>query len=571
MNFPVLTLLALLPAIGAVAVVLAGARLAKQVALAAAVVTAAVAFGVAAAFSPGGGIQFAEQVAWIRPLGAYYALGLDGIGLTLVLLVVIITPVVIVASWRDFDAVTMRAEPVEVREGALSASSGQGLLPAHGASAAQGAPPGPGGSHALGTLPAHGGSQAQGTSPATDTVPPKYDSRVFFALVLAVETCALYLFLATDVFLFYVFFEVILIPMYFLIGGFGPGPRRTYAAAKFLIFGLLGGFVMLASVIGLYVQSAAAGEPSYLLSTLSGLDFGTGTERWLFLGFMFAFAIKAPLVPLHTWLPDAAEESSPGGATMMVGVMDKIGTFGMIRFCLGLFPEASLWATPVVIVLAVISILYGAILAIGSRDLMRFVAYTSISHFGFIVLGIFAFTTQSLVGSTFYMLNHGLSTAALFIAAGYLIKRGRSRNIPDYSGVQTAAPVLAGLLLFAGLSTLSLPGLSSFVSEFMVLAGTFSRYPAYAVVSTLAIVLAALYILIMYQRTMTGPLGPSVHQIRDVTRRERVAMAPLVLLILVLGLFPKPMLDVIEPTVVASMTDIGVSDPPPRVSAEGER
>ena len=450
MDFPVLTLLALLPAVGAVAVVLAGARLAKHVALVASVATAVVAGVVALRFTPGAGQQFTEQVSWIRPLGVYYALGLDGIGLTLVLLVVIVTPVVIVATWRDFDK----------------------ILP--------------------------------------NQLAPKYDSRVFFALVLAVETCALFLFLATDVFLFYVFFEVILIPMYFLIGGFGPGPRRTYAAAKFLIFGLLGGFVMLASVIGLYVQSAAAGEPSYLLSTLSGLDYGTGTERWLFLGFMFAFAIKAPLVPLHTWLPDAAEESSPGGATMMVGVMDKIGTFGMIRFCLGLFPEASLWATPVVIVLAVISILYGAILAIGSRDIMRFIAYTSISHFGFIVLGIFAFTTQSLVGSTLYMLNHGLSTAALFIAAGYLIKRGRSRNIPDYSGVQKAAPVLAGLLLFAGLSTLSLPGLSSFVSEFMVLAGTFSRFPAYAVVSTLAIVLAALYILIMYQRTMTGPLGPSV-------------------------------------------------------------
>ena len=479
MDFPVLTLLALLPAVGAVAVVLAGARLAKQVALVAAVATAVVAGVVALRFTPGGGQQFAEQVSWIRPLGAYYALGLDGIGLTLVLLVVIVTPVVIVASWRDFDKIV------------------------------------------------------------PNQLAPKYDSRVFFALVLAVETCALYLFLATDVFLFYVFFEVILIPMYFLIGGFGPGPRRTYAAAKFLIFGLLGGFVMLASVIGLYVQSAAAGEASYLLSTLSGLEYGTGTERWLFLGFMFAFAIKAPLVPLHTWLPDAAEESSPGGATMMVGVMDKIGTFGMIRFCLGLFPEASQWATPVVIVLAVISILYGAILAIGSRDIMRFVAYTSISHFGFIVLGIFVFTTQSLVGSTLYMLNHGLSTAALFLAAGYLIKRGRSRTITDYSGVQKAAPVLAGLMLFAGLSTLSLPGLSSFVSEFMVLAGTFSRFPAYAAVSTLAIVLAALYILIMYQRTMTGPLAPSLLQIRDVTRRERVAMAPLVLLILVLGSVPE--------------------------------
>ena len=563
MNFPVLTLLALIPAVGAVAVVLAGARLAKQVALVVAVATAVVAAVVALRFTPGAGQQFTEQVSWIRPLGVYYALGLDGIGLTLVLLVVIVTPVVIVASWRDFDKVDMGAERVEVREPVL-----QGASAAGGGSTARVAPSS--GSTAFG--PTSFGSTAFGaTGPASGTLPPKYDSRVFFALVLAVETCALFLFLATDVFLFYVFFEVILIPMYFLIGGFGPGPRRTYAAAKFLIFGLLGGFVMLASVIGLYVQSAAAGEPSYLLSTLSALDFGTGTERWLFLGFMFAFAIKAPLVPLHTWLPDAAEESSPGGATMMVGVMDKIGTFGMIRFCLGLFPEASLWATPVVIVLAVISILYGAILAIGSRDIMRFVAYTSISHFGFIVLGIFAFTTQSLVGSTLYMLNHGLSTAALFIAAGYLIKRGRSRQIADYSGVQKAAPVLAGLLLFAGLSTLSLPGLSSFVSEFMVLAGTFSRFPVYASVSTLAIVLAALYILIMYQRTMTGPLGPSVLQIRDVTRRERVAMAPLVLLILVLGVFPKPMLDVIEPTVVASMNDIGVTDPAPRVSVEGNR
>src|SRR5829696_8872282 len=224
MNFPVLTLLALLPAVGAVAVVLACPRLAKQVALVVAVATAVVAAVVALRFTPGGGQQFAEQVTWIRPLGAYYALGVDGIGLTLVLLVVVVTPVVIVASWRDFDKVNMRAEPVEADL-----------------------------------------KQAQ-----DGALPPKYDSRVFFALVLAVETCALYLFLATDVFLFYVFFEVILIPMYFLIGGFGPGPRRTYAAAKFLIFGLLGGFVMLASVIGLYVQSAAAGQPSYLLSTLSG-------------------------------------------------------------------------------------------------------------------------------------------------------------------------------------------------------------------------------------------------------------------------------------------------------------
>ncbi|HEY6665821.1 MAG TPA: NADH-quinone oxidoreductase subunit M [Propionibacteriaceae bacterium] len=389
MTIPWLTILALLPAVGAVALIFTGVKAAKQVALVVSLITFVFAVIVATQFRIGGGMQLVEQVPWIKPLGAYYALGLNGLGLTLVLLVVIITPVVIIASWRDFDPIDVGPELVE--------------------------------------------------EPGAATIAPKYDARMFFALILAVQSCALYLFLATDVFLFYVFFEVILVPMYFLIGGFGPGPRRTYAAAKFLIFGLLGGFVMLASVIGLYVESSRVGQPSYLLSTLSQLDIATGTGRWLFVGFMFAFAIKAPLVPLHTWLPDAAEESTAGGATMMVGVMDKIGTFGMIRFCLGLFPEASQWATPVVLVLATISILYGALLAIGSRDIMRFIAYTSISHFGFIVLGIFAFTSQSLTGSTLYMLNHGLATAALFVMAGYLVKRRGSRDMSAYGGVDRVA------------------------------------------------------------------------------------------------------------------------------------
>jgi NADH-quinone oxidoreductase subunit M len=528
MNIPWLTILALLPAVGAVVLIFSGVKAAKQVALAVSLITLAFALVIASQFKIGGGMQLGEQAPWIKPLGVYYALGLDGVGLTLVLLVVIITPVVIIASWREF----------EPTGGSIERS----------------------------------GAATDRAATSAGTLAPKYDSRMFFALVLAVQSCALYLFLATDVFLFYVFFEVILIPMYFLIGGFGPGPRRTYAAAKFLIFGLLGGFVMLASIIGLYVQSARAGEPSYLLSTLSELDFGTATGRWLFIGFMFAFAIKAPMVPLHTWLPDAAEESTAGGATMMVGVMDKIGTFGMIRFCLGLFPEASQWATPVVLVLATISILYGAILAIGSRDIMRFIAYTSITHFGFIVLGIFAFTSQSLTGSTLYMLNHGMATAALFVMAGYLIKRRGSRDMNAYRGVDQVAPVLAGLLLFAGLNTLSLPGLASFVSEFMVLAGTFGRHPAYAVISTLAIVLAALYILIMYQRTITGPASEEVKEkVTELNGRERLAMAPLVLLILLLGVFPKPILSIIEPATQATMQHVGVTDPEPRVSAEGGR
>ncbi len=521
MTFPWLTLLAVLPAVGAVVVLLGRSRAAKHVALATSVLTVLLAVGLTVTMRGGGGMQLSEDVVWIRPLGAHYALGLDGIGATLVLLASIVTPVVVLATWGDYDR-----------------------------------------------LPGTGTDGTAGT--AVVGAAARYDSKVFYALVLAVQTCALYLFLSTDVFLFYVFFEVILVPMYFLIGGFGPGERRGYAAAKFLIFGLLGGFVMLASVIGLYVASAQVGTPSYLLADLGGLTFGTGQERWLFLGFMFAFAIKAPLVPLHTWLPDAAEQSSPGGATMMVGIMDKIGTFGMIRFCLGLFPEASQWATPVVMVLAVISIVYGAILAIGSKNLMRFVAYTSISHFGFIVLGIFVLTRQTLTGSTFYMLNHGLSTAALFLVAGYLVKRRGSADIADFGGVQKVAPVAAGLLLFAGLSTLSLPGLSSFVSEFMVLAGTFGKHPAYAAVATLAIVLAALYILVMYQRTMTGPVNPRVADtVTDVGARERLAIAPLVVLILFLGVYPKPVLALIEPSTTLLQTSVGVSDPAPIV--EGTR
>ncbi len=299
MTFPWLTALAVLPALGAVFVMLSGQRLAKQVALAVSVITFVLAVIIAVQFRPGGGMQFAEQVSWIKPLGAYYALGLDGIGLTLVLLVVIVTPVVIIASWRDFEL------PEETRRaGRRDGRQRFGRLRARGHRLG-------GRCHRVRTRCDRLAAGSAGAGHAPEQVPPKFGSSVFFALVLAVESSALFLFLATDVFLFYVFFEVILIPMYFLIGGFGPGPRRTYAAAKFLIFGLLGGFVMLASVIGLYVQSAKVGEASYLLSTLSQLDYATNTERWLFLGFMFAFAIKAPLVPLHTWLPDAAEESSP--------------------------------------------------------------------------------------------------------------------------------------------------------------------------------------------------------------------------------------------------------------------
>ena len=496
MGFPILTILALVPLVGAGLLLVARDNGARIIGLIASLVALALSVVVLVNFNPAGGMQFNELTPWVTQLGINYALGVDGIGLTMVMLTTILVPVVLIASWDDADYL------------------GEG----------------------------------------------RWTARSFFALVLVLESFSIFVFTATDVLLFYVFFEATLIPMYFLIGGFG-GAKRSAAAMKFLLFSLFGGLVMLASVIGLYVVSSQAGTPSYLISELAKLDLSGTTGRWLFVGFMIAFAVKAPMVPVHTWLPDAAAESTPGGAALMVGVLDKIGTFGMLRFCLGLFPEASQWATPVVITLAVISVLYGAIAAIGQKDLYRLIAFTSISHFGFIVLGIFAFTTQSVAGATLYMLNHGFSTTALFLVVGYLVARRGSRDINAFGGVQKVAPWLAGFTLFAGLSSLALPGLSPFISEFMVLAGTFGRYPVYAAIATLGIVLAALYILIMYQRTMTGPTAPEVSQFEDLSGREKGALVPVVVLILVLGFVPNLALNIINPSVTTTLQQVGVTDP----------
>jgi NADH-quinone oxidoreductase subunit M len=298
----------------------------------------------------------------------------------------------------------------------------------------------------------------------------------------------------------------------------------------------------------------------------------TGTQRWLFLGFFAAFAIKAPLWPVHTWLPDAAAEAPPGGAVLLVGVLDKVGTFGMLRYCLPIFPDASKWATPVIIVLCVIGVIYGALLAIGQTDIMRLIAYTSISHFGFIGLGIFAMTTQGQSGSTLYMVNHGFTTAALFLIAGMLIRRRGSRLIADFGGVQRVAPVLAGTFLLAGMSSLALPGLNAFVSEFMVLVGTFTRYRVAAIVATLGIVLAAIYILLMYQRMMHGPIKPGNELLPDMRRREVWAIAPVLALLVGLGVYPQPVLNVINPAVSHTLEHVHKTDPAATVpAAEGTR
>ena len=494
-----LTLLIVLPLVGAATAWFAGDGLARQVGFVVALVTLGVSIAMALAYAPNSTafLQFTEHVDWIKAFGASYSVGVDGIALVLILMSTALVPVTMLAGWHEME----------------------------------------GGSGSI---------------------------RGYVALTLILESMMVGVFAATDVFLFYVFFEAILIPMYFLIGRYG-GAKRQYASIKFLLYSLLGGLIMLAALIGLWVQAKQQlGHGTFDWATLSQLHLDPTTEKWLWVGFFIAFAVKAPLVPVHTWLPDAAAEATPGSATLMVGVLDKIGTFGMFRYLLVLFPAASLWATPVVIILSIVSIFYGALLAIGQSDIKRLIAYTSVSHFGFITLGIFAFTSQSQSGAALYMVNHGFSTAALFLVAGFLISRRGSRFIEDFGGVNKVAPLLTGAFLLAGLSSLALPGMSSFVSEFLVLVGTFTRYPSEAVIATFGIVLAALYILLMYQRSMTGMPGETVRErVTEMNRREIVAIAPVLAIIIALGFVPQVLLNVINPTIDKTMHVVAVADPKP--------
>ncbi|MGA5422886.1 NADH-quinone oxidoreductase subunit M [Streptomyces lavendulocolor] len=521
MSFPLLTVTAALPAAGAIltaAVPAARRTAAKWLALLVSLGTLVLAALVAVRFEPGGErYQLTESHAWIADFGVRYELGVDGIGVALIALTALLIPFIVLAGWHD-------ADPYETQTKRWRPTQG------------------------------------------------------FFALILMVEAMVILSFAATDVFLFYILFEAMLIPMYFLIGGFGDrahtgtdenaAAQRSYAAVKFLLYNLVGGLIMLAAVIGLYVVAGNFSLTEIAAARASGeLEMATDTERLLFLGFFFAFAVKAPLWPLHTWLPNAMGEATAPVAVLITAVVDKVGTFAMLRFCLQLFPEASKWATPAIIVLALISIVYGALLAVGQRDIKRLIAYASISHFGFIIMGIFAMTSQGQSGATLYMVNHGISTAALMLVAGFLITRRGSRLIADYGGVQKVAPVLAGTFLVGGLATLSLPGLAPFVSEFLVLVGTFARYPVAGIVATSGIVLAALYTLVLYQRTMTGPVKEEVRAMPDLKARELVVVAPLIALLLVLGVYPKPLTEIVDPAVRHTMSDVQQKDPRPEVEA----
>ncbi|GID30094.1 NADH-quinone oxidoreductase subunit M [Paractinoplanes brasiliensis] len=508
-DFPFLSILTLLPLVGAIAVALiprAKAELAKTVALAWSLVVLVLSIFMWIAFQVDGDrFQFRESYAWIPSWDARFTFAADGIALVMLMLIAILFPVVILASWHDVDK-SNRSAPT------------------------------------------------------------------YFALLLAFEFTMIGVFAAADIFLFYVFFEVMLIPMYFIIGSFG-GPRRQYAAVKFFLYSLVGGLFMLAAVIGLWVVGGHTFDWTKLTEAASSID--QNTARWLFLGFFVAFAIKAPFFPFHTWLPDAGGAAPAGAAALLVGVMDKVGTFGILRYCLSLFPEASRWFAPAALVLGVIGIIYAALLAVGQNDLKRLVSYTSIAHFGFIGIGIFAFTTQAGTGSVLYMVNHGLATGLLFIVVGMFVARRGSNLISDFGGAGKLVPVLAGVFFFAGLASLALPGTAPFISEFLVLIGTFTVHPAYAVVATAGIILAAAYVLWMVQRTTQGTLNPALTEVpemkKDITLREKVVVAPLILLIILLGFYPKPVTDVINPAVQATMQDVGVEDPGPTAVVANER
>lgn len=506
-NFAWLTTLWLVPAVGAVSLVLIPSSrrtIAKYVGLSVALVVFVFVVVLALRFDPSGPrYQFVENHRWIPSFGTNYILGVDGIALVLIVLTAVLVPLLLIAGWNDAD---------------------HDKLPNRG-------------------------------------------PHTYFALTLAVEAMVLMSLTALDILLFYVFFEAMLIPMYFLIGGFGQHKRADAAAAavKFLLYNLFGGLMMLAAVIGLYIVtagSAAFTSGTFDMRAISAaVSDGTLviSPTWaiiLFVGFMVAFAIKAPLWPMHRWLPDAAVQATPASAVLMMAVMDKVGTFAMLRYCLPLFPDAAILLRPFIIILAVISIIYGAWLAIGQTDVMRLISYTSISHFGFIVLGIFVMNNQSQSGATLYMVNHGISTAALFLVAGFLVSRRGTRMIDAYGGVSRVAPILAGTFLIAGLATLSLPGLAPFVSEFLVLIGTFTHYPIIAVSAAGALVLSAIYVLWVYQRMMTGPVTAGNKHLADLRPRELVVLTPLIALLLVLGVFPKIALTVINPAVTATLESV---------------
>ncbi|MFV1951346.1 MAG: NADH-quinone oxidoreductase subunit M [Nitrospinota bacterium] len=361
--------------------------------------------------------------------------------------------------------------------------------------------------------------------------------------MLFLETGMIGVFVSLDLFLFYIFWEVMLIPMYFLIGVWG-GPRRIYAAVKFFIYTMTGSVLMFIAILMLYfINGKTTGEYTFDLLKIYQLPIPAHLQLWLFLAFGLAFAIKVPMFPFHTWLPDAHVEAPTAGSVILAGVLLKMGTYGFIRFSLPLFPHASHYFVPLISWLAIIGIIYGALVAMVQDDLKKLVAYSSVSHLGFVMLGIFAFNTQGMEGGILQMINHGLSTGALFLIVGMIYERRHTRMISDFGGLSKQIPVFAVFFMIITLSSIGLPGLNGFIGEFLILLGTFKSNILYAVLATSGIIFAAVYMLWMFQRVMFNKLSnPENRKLKDLSKREIAILVPIILLIIFIGVYPKPFL-----------------------------
>jgi len=386
---------------------------------------------------------------------------------------------------------------------------------------------------------------------------PHHDEKPYLAWLLLLEAGVMGSFLSLDLFLFFIFFEIVLVPMYFLIGGWGYD-KRIYAATKFFLYTMFGSAFMLVGIIAtVLLAKDDLGKITFdLVELAEGANFAASTGRWLFFAFAIAFAVKVPLFPLHTWLPDAHTQSPTAGSVVLAGVMLKLGTYGLLRFGVYLFPSAAYSTRAIFLTLAVIGIIYGAIAATMQKDLKRLVAYSSIAHLGFIVLGAFAFTSQSITGSVLQMVNHGVSTGALFLLVGMIYERRHTRQISELKGLQKVAPIFAGVFTLVMLSSIGVPGLNGFVGEFLVLIGSFTTARWWTVVAASGVILAALYLLWAYQRVFHGEPDDDNKSFPELKIKEALVLAPFAAAIIFCGIYPKPMLDRIEPSVEALLVHV---------------
>jgi NADH-quinone oxidoreductase subunit M len=498
-GIPILTVVTFLPLVGALVIAFAPARWARMLALATALLAWVASLVLAAGFQAGAaGFQFVEQASWIPTFGIEYKLGVDGLSLALVMLTTTLTWISILASFR----------PIQAR------------------------------------------------------------IKEYMVTFLILEVGMTGVFLALDTFLFYVFWEVVLVPMYLIIGIWG-GANRIYATIKFVLYTLVGSLLMLVAILATAFAYQAAHGGSWTGAfdfevlrayAMGGVGFGDLLQMLAFAALFLAFAIKVPMFPFHTWLPDAHVEAPTAGSVILAGVLLKLGGYGLIRFAIALYPDAALTYAPLIIVLSLIAIIYGALVALVQPDLKKLVAYSSVSHMGFVTLGVFVFQSQALSGAILQMINHGLITGALFLGVGVIYERTHDRTIAKMGGLAALTPVYAAIFGFFVLASAGLPGLSGFVGEFLTLVGTFQVYPWAAAVATFVMILAAVYLLWMFQRIAFGEPSAFLLGIRDhlsdITATEVLTLAPLGAMVVAFGLFPGLLLDLFRQPIADTLASV---------------